>query len=98
MQHRAYAVCQAVAKENPGIKTTLSPWGHQLALFIDKESAREYLRKVLEQIKHEQSIGARTTWNLDKDRSLDFCIVEATIDVPDDVLRGRGWDLSTGVR
>lgn len=88
---RVWAVLQAEALDFKGPKVYESSFGPMPAVFVSKESAREYLRTLLVQIKHEQSIGWRTEDNLERDKKLDFYIREVSVSIPQEVLTERGW-------
>lgn len=94
--HSLWAVYQAVGKKSPGIKMVLTNHGQLPTIFFDVESARDYLRILLMQIDHEQSIGWRTKRNLDPtfEGGLDFVICPVDIVVDLKFFEKRGWEVS----
>lgn len=88
----AYGVYQAVAKKQTGIKLLLNEWA-SLAIFPEAETARDFVGTLLTRIRQEQGRGQRTADNLDPEVKLDFCIAKVIVDVDDEVLLKRGWQL-----
>ena len=60
-------------------------------LYTDKETARDFLRQLVSQVRHEQSIGWRTPNNLDPKESLDFLIQKVTVEIPETEMVKKGW-------
>ena len=85
-----YIIMQAEAKKFVGLKGDgNSP--NWFAVYTTKEEARMWLKGLLQQIAHEQSIGWRTPDNLVKETGLDFLIQKVEINIPTDEAVKRGW-------
>ncbi len=99
MKKTYYIINQAVAKEYKGIKgiefggkaTGVSNTG---LFFSNEESAYDYLRNVILQVKREIKLGIRPQNNLNKEESLDFCVTSVEFDIPEEKMIGRGWKLN----
>lgn len=89
MKIPAYVVCQAVKKEFNGIKG----YGHTGYFFMTKQDAEAFLMGVLDTIHREMKIGVRKENTLNPDEWLDFSINECMIDIPEEKIIGRGWNL-----
>lgn len=92
MKISAYVILQAEKLIFKGIKGSGNDDG-KAYLYSDEETARDFLRKLIVQIKHEQSIGWRTKDNLIPDQSLDFLIEKVEIEIPEENINKRKWKI-----
>ncbi len=91
MELNVFVIGQAVKKEFVGIKSAEVIGRSVGVFFIKKEDAQAYLGEVIKIVKLEIKMGKRKENSLNKDEWLDFCITEATLDIPDERMKKRGW-------
>lgn len=91
MKFSGFIVAQAVAKQFEGLKGDGIEGHNFVIVYVHKEAAYKSLGIILENIKRGMKYGLRQKDNLDPNVSLDFCITECTIDIPEDKMLKRGW-------
>lgn len=94
MTIKGYMIFQTVNKKGMSVKGDGNDprFGR---IYSSKEDARDFLVSLIATIKHEQSIGWRTERNLDPtfEGGLDWLIQEVTVDVPEENMKKRKWEL-----
>jgi hypothetical protein len=95
LSYKVYVVMQAYKLEMQGVKKFPKLENdfifEAVSIFPSLEDAQNYMAALLINIKKDIKNGVRDEYNLHKEKGLDFCVVESTINIPTQKMLDRNW-------
>lgn len=94
MKIKGFVITQAIAKKFQGIKTPIDLCRYDAGLFfLSEQGARDYLSGVLQNVKNDIAHSRRDKDNLDPNKWLDFSVSPTEIEIDEEKMLSRGWEL-----